>query len=93
MKQVQKNIAQVFEIFKRRIKALVLADAHLAAEAAARKNAQRHQRGIHMHIGQPMVKTVAERLAQRGIVCQHIQQHAIYSLQDGAGELGAAVPL
>ncbi|MNR44430.1 hypothetical protein D3C85_1631710 [compost metagenome] len=25
--------------------------------------------------------------------CQHIQQHAIYSLQDGAGELGAAVPL
>ena len=28
-----------------------------------------------MHIGEPMVKTVAERLAQRGIVCQHIQQH------------------
>ena len=25
--------------------------------------------------------------------CEHIQQHAIYSLQDGAGELGAAVPL
>ena len=73
MKQMQKDIAQVIQILKRRHKAFVDSDTEFARKTAARENAQADQGRINVHAAQPLVKTAAEQCRQFGILPQHIK--------------------